>query len=123
MSVPGVDFELDTWRLVLFSRGPKADEIDEETTRELQAQHIKLAQRYRADGVLRLAGAITKPDPNLPVTGLGFFRTSAEETSALLDADPSQQAGLISTTIVEYVCPKGALPASPPPSPSPQLGI
>lgn len=110
MSVPGVDFELDTWRMVLFSKGPKADEIDEETTRALQARHIQLAQRYRADGMLRLAGAVTEPDPNLPVTGLAFFRTSMEETRALVEADPSHQAGLIATTIVEYVCPKGALP-------------
>jgi len=110
MSVPGVDFELDTWRLVLFSRGPKADEIDAETTRELQARHIKLARSYQADGVLRLAGAISEPDPALPVTGLAFFRTSVEETRKLLDADPSQQAGLITTRIVEYVCPKGSLP-------------
>jgi hypothetical protein len=46
------------------------------------------------------------------VTGLAFFRTPPEETRRILDADPAARAGLLATTIVEFICPKGAL-ASP----------
>ena len=109
MTSPEVDFELETWRLVLFRKGPKADEISDEMAKELRARHLSAARQQQASGTLRLAGAIPVPSSTLPVTGVAFFRTSEEETRALLDADPAEQAGLIATEIVTFVCPKGVL--------------
>jgi hypothetical protein len=109
MTVPEVDFELETWRMVLFRKGPRADEISGEMARELRARHLSAARAQQAAGSLRLAGAIPEPSAELPVTGVAFFRTSEAETRAILDADPAEQAGLIASEIVGFVCPRGTL--------------
>jgi len=54
MTVPEVDFELETWRMVLFRKGPRADEIPDEMARELRARHFSAARAGRRPG--RAAG-------------------------------------------------------------------
>ncbi|WP_284745870.1 YciI family protein [Amycolatopsis sp. RTGN1] len=109
MTLPEVDFELETWRMVLFQAGPRAGEIPEEMARELRARHLSAARQQQAAGTLLFAGAVPEPSSSLPVTGVAFFRTSEAETRAILDADPAEQAGLIATEIVGFVCPRGTL--------------
>ncbi len=99
--------ELDSYTLVLFKAGPK--KLDPETERELRAKHIAAAIQRREEGHLLLAGAVPEPAAGLPVTGVAFFRTSAEETRELLATDPAGQAGLFETEIVTFVCQKGSL--------------
>jgi hypothetical protein len=60
MTVPEVDFEPETWRMMLVREGPSA---------------------------------------GLPVT----------ETRAVLDADPAGQAGLSTSEIAGFGCPRGTL--------------
>jgi uncharacterized protein YciI len=109
MTLPEVDFELETWRMVLFRAGPRAGEISDEMARELRARHLSAARQQLAAGTLLFAGSVPAPSEALPVTGVAFFRTSEAETRAILDADPAEQAGLIASEIVGFVCPRGTL--------------
>ena len=48
-------------------------------------------------------------DFELETWRMAFFRTSEAETRAILDADPAEQAGLIASEIVGFMCPRGTL--------------
>ena len=115
MNVPRVDFELDTYQLVLLSRGEKARELDEETIDRLGRQHIAHNQKLRADGLLLAAGAVVgatstrNVDTDQPVVGLGFWRLPREEVLRLKDSDPGVRAGLYTAELVQFMCPQGAI--------------
>jgi hypothetical protein len=112
---PGdLDLELERWQLVLFREGPRREELqarDPRRVAELEEAHLRAAMAALRAGQLLAAGSVA-PRPGEeppPVTGLAFFRTPPEETRRILDADPAAKAGLLTTTIVEFTCPKGAL--------------
>jgi hypothetical protein len=109
-----LDLELERLQLVLFRKGPRREELearDPQRVAELEQAHLRAAVAALQGGQLLAAGSVA-PSPGEeppPVTGLAFFRTPPEETRHILDADPAAQAGLLATTIVEFVYPKGAL--------------
>jgi uncharacterized protein YciI len=111
--VPDVDFELDTFQLVLLSRGDKANELDEETIDRLGRAHIAHNVRLKAQGLLLGAGAVLgavstrNVESDQPVVGLGFWRLPREEVLRLKDSDPGVQAGLYKAELVRFMCPKG----------------
>ena len=76
--------------------------------RELRARHLSSARQQQAAGSLPCSRArVPEPSASLPVTGVAFFRTSEAETRAILDADPAEQAGLIASRDLGFVCPRG----------------
>ena len=107
---PQVDFELETYELVLFRQTRQAGETDPPTVERLLGQHIAYALSLRSAGKLVLAGAISDgPDEEEPVSGIGLFRTgSLEETKALLDADPAVAAGIERVDVMTFRTRKGA---------------
>jgi uncharacterized protein YciI len=115
VNVPDVDFELDTFQLVLLSRGEKTSELDEETIDRLGREHIAHNLKLKADGLLLAAGAVVgatstrNVDSDQPVVGLGFWRLLREEVLRLKDSDPGVQAGLYKAELVQFMCPKGAI--------------
>jgi uncharacterized protein YciI len=58
-----------------------------------RAEHLALAERFRADGKLLLAGAFDPPDGALLV----FRAERAEEVEAFARADPYVRNGLVSS--------------------------
>ena len=105
--VPAVDFELDTYELVLLRRPETALDFDGATRRRLQGEHNSYLLGLQATGLLRGAGAISG-HPSL--TGLGLFSTgSLEEARRLAEADPAVKAGLNAVEVMNFVCPKEAL--------------
>ena len=113
--VPDVDFELDTFELVLLSRGDKANELDDETIDRLGREHIAHNVKLKADGLLLAAGAVIGAEStrnvtsDQPVVGLGFWRLPREEVLHLKDSDPGIQAGLYKAELVRFMCPKGSI--------------
>lgn len=89
---PQVGFAVDTYQLVLLSRGVKAGELDQARIDELGDAHIRHNLMMQADGRLLAAGAVVGATTELvqfmcPKGTLSFHNTAA----ALLDAVPTQQ--------------------------------
>ena len=101
---PQVDFELDTFQLVLLRRGPA--ELDEQTAARLTQEHIEHNFRLKAAGQLSVAGAVAGADP---LVGLGFSVLPADELAKLVADDPGVQAGLYTVELAQYLCPKGMI--------------
>jgi hypothetical protein len=115
VTVPPVDFELDTFHLVLLSRGPMATELDEATIERLGREHIAHNVRLKADGLLLGAGAVVgaastrNVDSGQPLVGLGFWNIPRAEVLRLKDSDPGVQAGLYTAELVQFMCRRGAI--------------
>jgi uncharacterized protein YciI len=104
---PSVEFELDTFELVLLRQGARAAELDEDTRTALQSDHLHYLFGLQAAGKLQAAGAFMN---HQSLTGLGFYRTgSIDEVRRLTEEDPAVKAGLDAYEIVVLVCPKGAI--------------
>jgi uncharacterized protein len=106
---PSVQFELDTFALLLLRPGNRAPELDERTVNRLQAEHLQYLFGLQSAGQLLAAGATAEGFAEQTVTGLGFFGTSREVALQLAEADPSVKAGLDSAEVVTFMCPKGAI--------------
>lgn len=108
--VPKVAFETDTFELLLLREGDRAADLDAETTKRLQGQHIQYLFGLQAAGRLRAAGAVAPRNADQPINGLGFFATgSVDEVRRLAGDDPSVRAGLDAVEVLMFVCPKGAI--------------
>jgi hypothetical protein len=122
--LPDVGFEVDTFHLVLLSRGEKAGELDEDTIDRLGDEHLQHNLRLQADGTLLAAGAVIgavstrNVDADQPLVGLGFWNIPREEVLRLKDSDPGVQAGLYKAELVRFVCPKGTITFMPPDIPN-----
>ena len=104
--IPPVDFELDTFQLVLLRPGPATGTLDEATVQSLQRAHIEHNVGLKAAGQLEVAGAVVGLDS---LVGLGLSRLPAEELAALTAADTGVRAGLYTVDLAQYLCPKGII--------------
>ena len=108
--VPRVDFPLDHFELIVLRVGDKADSLDAETVRRLQAEHVGYLVELQRAGKLLAAGAVAPRTPAQTITGLGFFRLgSSSAVLELMAKDPSVVAGLDAAEVLQFVCPKGSL--------------
>jgi len=104
--IPPVDFELDTYQLVLLRQPDTATNHDEATVRQLQRDHVAyLFEQQRARRLLA-AKAISGHGS---LTGLAFFGTSLDETRAIVEGDPAVESGFDDYEIARFVCPKGSI--------------
>ena len=74
-----------------------------------QVQHLKADNaRLRAEGHALITGPLSgQPDQSL--RGINVFRTSVEETRALMESDPSVQAGRLRFDVFTWYVPVGTL--------------
>lgn len=104
--VPQVDFPLDRYELLVLRIGDKAEGMQPDERRRLQAQHVAYLFELQRSGKLLAAGAVASSS----ITGLGFFALgSIEEVRALAAKDPSVVAGLDAADVLTFMCPKGSL--------------
>ncbi len=103
---PTVDFELDTFQLVLLRHGPAAGTLDEATAARLTREHIEHNFRLKAAGQLEVAGAVAGASD---LIGIGLSRLPAEDLAKLLADDPGVRAGLYTVELAQYLCPKGMI--------------
>lgn len=115
MTVPSLDFERETFHLVLLSRTGKATELDEASVDRLTSEHMRYNVKLVADGLLLAAGRVVgatstrHADAGGPLVGLGFWNLPREEVLRLQDSDPGVRAGLFTAELVQFRCPKGAI--------------
>jgi uncharacterized protein YciI len=104
---PQVDFELDTFELLILRRPDPLPPYDEAMVKQIQAQHVKHLLAQQAAGVLLAAGAIVN---HQSLTGFAFYRTgSLERVRQLAEEDPAIRAGIDAYEVVNFACPKGAI--------------
>ncbi len=102
---PHVNFELDTFELLILRRPDRRPPYDEATAKQIQAQHLNYLLDQPAAGVLLAAGAVVNHNS---LTGLGFYRTgSLERVRQLAEEDPAIRAGIDAYEVVSFACPKG----------------
>ena len=100
--------EFDSYTFVLLRRGPRALEFDDAELERLQAAHLAHLDAMREQGALLVAGPFDdQPDETL--RGLCIYRTPLDETRALVEADPSIQAGRMRADVFTWLTQRGAL--------------
>lgn len=98
--------DLVSYTFVLLRRGPRAGEYGEDELSRLQAAHLAFLDDMRARGHLLAAGPFDdQPDETL--RGFCLFRTSLEETRALVQEDPSVQAGRMAADVMTWLTHRG----------------
>jgi hypothetical protein len=78
---PAVDFEVDTYRLVLLSPGEEAATLDQASVEELEREHLRFLLGLETAGQVLAAGAVVGATATAsggrPLVGLGFFQLPA----------------------------------------------
>ena len=100
--------KLDAYTVVLLRRPANPPRMSEEELDALQQEHIAFNTRMREAGHALITGPLRgQPDPNL--RGINVFRTSVEETAALMEGDPSVRAGRLEVDVFTWLMPAGLL--------------
>ena len=107
--MPDVDFELDTFTVVILSEGERAGELDDAEVQRLLGEHVQYTMGLQAAGHILAAGALVDAAREGRLTGLGFSTKTAEELRPLLEEDPGVKAGLERFKLLTFHCPKGAV--------------
>jgi len=77
------------YNIVLLKPGPRADDYPD--IKRTLWEHARRNFSLRADGLLSIVCPVTA---ETGVSGMGIFKTSAEETRNIMDGDPGVQAGI-----------------------------
>jgi uncharacterized protein YciI len=107
-SEEGAAMDLVPYTFVLLRRGPRAGEYDEAELDRLQSAHLAFLDDMRARGHLLVAGPF-REQADESLRGFCLFRTSLEETRALLDEDASVEAGRMSADVMTWLTHRGHL--------------
>jgi len=94
--------ELESYTFVLLRRGPRAFEYFEEELDRLQAAHLAHLDVMRERGALLVAGPF-RDQPDESFRGFCLYGTDIEETRALVQADPSIQAGRMQADVMTWL--------------------
>ena len=109
--------DLVSYTFVLLRRGPRALDYDDAELERLQAAHLAHLGAMSDRGALLVAGPFDdQPDETL--RGLCIYRTPLAETRALVEADPSIQAGRMQADVFTWLTQRGAVefPLTAPPN-------
>lgn len=107
--MPDVDFELDTFTVVLLRAGARAGELGQADAKRLLAEHLEYTMGLWAEGHVLAAGALEDSADEGRLTGLGFSSKTPDELRPLLEDDPAVKAGLETFRLLTYRCPKEAI--------------
>ena len=106
MNEEGPAIDLVSYTFVLLRRGPRAGEYDDDELDRLQAAHLAFLDDMRERGHLLVAGPF-REQADETLRGFCIFRTSFEETRALVEEDPSVQAGRMAADVMTWLAPRG----------------
>lgn len=98
--------DLVSYTFVLLRRGPRVDEYDDADLARLQAGHLAFLDDMRERGHLLAAGPFDDQEDET-LRGFCLFRTSLEETRALVQEDPSVQAGRMAADVMTWLTHRG----------------
>jgi uncharacterized protein YciI len=103
---PKVNFEVETFELQLLTH-QSTEGRDEADIEQIQSEHLGYLFSQQAQGNLMAAGAVTD---HPSVVGFGLWRTgSLERARRLVFADPGIEAGIYSSEVMRFICPRGAI--------------
>ena len=100
--------ELESYTFVLLRRGPRALEYSEEELDRLQELHLAHLDAMRTRGALLVAGPFREQQDET-LRGFAIYGTELEETRALVDADPSIQAGRMEADVMVWLTKRGSV--------------
>ena len=95
--VPG----MERLTLVVLRRPPDAADYPEEELDRIQAGHIAVLDEQRERGVLAAAGPFRDHEDE-SLRGLCIYRTSVEETRAIVATDPAVRAHRMTGEVVTW---------------------
>jgi len=101
-----VTVDLVSYTFVLLRRGPRGGEYDEEELSRLQSAHLAFLDDMRERGHLLVAGPFRDQEDET-LRGFCMFSTGLDETRALVEEDPSVQAGRIAADVMTWLGPRG----------------
>jgi len=104
--------ELESYTFVLLRRGLRALEYVDEELDRLQAAHLAHLDAMRDRGALLVAGPF-RDQPDDSFRGFCLYGTDIEETRALVEADPSIQAGRMQADVMTWLTKPDALSFDP----------
>ena len=82
--------------------------MSEDELATLQREHVAFNARMREAGQALVSGPFAgQPDESW--RGISLFRTSVEETRALMTGDPSVRAGRLEVEVFTWLMPAGSL--------------
>jgi uncharacterized protein YciI len=82
--------------------------MSEDELEALQHEHVDFNTRMRKEGHALVSGPFTG-QPDQSWRGMSIFRTSVEETRALMAGDPSVRAGRLAFDVFTWLMPAGSL--------------
>ena len=108
MTTPSDEAPMDlvSYTFVLLRRGPRAFDYDEETLSHLQAAHLSFLDDMRRRGNLLVAGPF-EDQKDETLRGFCIYRTGLDETRALVQDDPSVQAGRMAADVMAWLTHRG----------------
>jgi uncharacterized protein len=100
--------KLDVYTLVFLRRPAHPPEMSEDELEALQVEHLAFNERMREAGHAVVYGPLAgQRDESF--RGISVFRTSVEQTRALVDQDPSVVAGRLEVEVCSWFMRPGAL--------------
>jgi len=99
---------LDAYTIVLLRRPKDAPKLTEAEVEALQREHVAFNARMRAEGKALVSGPFDE-QPDKSWRGISIFRTSLEQTRALVAGDPSIRAGWLEADVFTWLMPEGSL--------------
>jgi uncharacterized protein len=99
---------LDAYTIVLLRRPKSAPQMTTEELEILQREHVAFNMRMRQHGHALVSGPFAD-QPDETWRGISIFRTSIEETRALLSGDPLGRAGRLEYEVFTWLMPEGSL--------------
>lgn len=98
----------DTYSLVFLVRPPEPTPYDEGRLDAIQEEHLGYLKSLLEDGRMLVAGPLTnQPDERL--RGICLFRVPMDEAAAIMQEDPSVQAGRLAVEVMRWWTAEGAV--------------
>ena len=100
--------DLETFTFVVLRRPADAPDLPDEDLEALQGRHLAYLASLRERGVLLAAGPLgDQPDESM--RGLCFYAVGVDEARALMQQDPSVQAGRLAVDVMTWHTLPGAV--------------
>lgn len=100
--------DLESFTFAILRRPDDAPELPDEELDALQERHLAHLASLRDRGVLLAAGPLgDQPDESL--RGICFFAVGVDEARALMEQDPSVQAGRLAVDVMSWRTPRGSV--------------
>ena len=101
--------DLHTFQLVLLRRPDHATDYDDETTEQIQRDHLAFYEAMRQAGHVVTNGPV-RDQPDKALRGIAIFATeSVDRAAELAVTDPAVRAGRLDVQVMTWLCRPGTM--------------